>query len=143
VFPIWQVNDTCQSQKAPCYFDKTRVVDRLPLFSCISLPAEECDLYFDTNPDLQNTFGRVGYNLQLVATVSRASTNPSQLNLTNLAFGGYIYDFYQWNPAENFKDHAAAAVQAGFNSLGNGGQIYGTTVNLLTSGLDGFSWIFQ
>jgi hypothetical protein len=76
VFPIWQVNDTCQSQKAPCYFDKTRVVDRPPLFSCISLPAEECDLYFDTNPDLQNTFSLVYCKMSLKRSLFLTQNEP-------------------------------------------------------------------
>jgi hypothetical protein len=146
VFPAWQVADTCQSGVPSCYFDTdpSVEVDKPPLFPCATAPATECDLTFITDPDLQNSFGRVGYNLQLVATVSRSSTNPAQFVLTNLAFSGYIYDFYEWNPAESATlDQKASAVQAGYGTLGQGGQIYGTTVYLLTTGLNSFTWTFQ
>jgi hypothetical protein len=102
-------------------------------------------MYHDqaSDPDLFNSFGRVGYNVQVVVTASRSNANPSQFVTSNVAINGYIYDFYQWNPAAGTLDSLLSTIQAGYNTLGQGGQIYGTTVQLFSAGLSGFTWTFQ
>jgi hypothetical protein len=102
----------------------------------------ECDLIFINDADLRNAFGRVGYSLVIQATVSRSVANPtSQFVLQSLSVSGYIYDQYEFNPfianslplGINFGDHQMADVQAGYMSLGNGGQVYQTYVVLVTN----------
>ena len=132
-----------------------------PIFPCQSGSytdrSTECDLTFITNTDLHNAFGRVGYNLAIQATISRSSTNPSsQFVLNSVAVVGFIYDHYQWNPFQPGvtipipmaeitvpADHELADMQAGFLSLGSGGMVYQSQVNLNSPALTGINYTFQ
>jgi hypothetical protein len=130
---------------AAAYFqsEADQQVDKPPIFPCASGDSSmECDLIFAKDADLQNSFGRVGYGLTIQATVSRSVANPtSQFVLQSLSVSGYIYDEYEFNPfmdnlnlmGINFGDHQMADVQAGYMSLGNGGQVYQTYVVLATN----------
>ncbi len=141
-FPAWVVYGACsRGLTAKCYsspsqFDPTpsTQVDIPPLFPCLPGPppgqpaGTECDLTFANTTDLKYTFGRVGYNLELQATLS--PSGPSQFGVTSLLVFGYIYDYYQWNPVFSWADQAFSDVQAGFGTLGAGGQVFKTQVNL-------------
>jgi hypothetical protein len=103
-FPAWVVYGACsRGLTAKCYsspsqFDPTpsTQVDIPPLFPCLPGPppgqpaGTECDLTFANTTDLKYTFGRVGYNLELQATLS--PSGPSQFGVTSLLVFGYIYD---------------------------------------------------
>jgi hypothetical protein len=146
-FPLWQVYGRCPRAGNNCLADDypsafvltpSVQVDIPPLFPCLPTPppdqpaGTECELTFTTSQDLYLTFGRVGYNLQLQATVS--PSGPSQFNVTSVLVVGYIYDYYQWNPVMGPPDQGLSDVQAGYGpqgtGLGTGGQVFETRVNL-------------
>ena len=151
--PTWSVIVGCPTDPdhgcppgtpAAAYFQSSAVqqVDIPAIFPCYSDSGMECDLIFINDADLRNAFGRVGYSLVIQATVSRSVANPtSQFVLQSLSVSGYIYDQYELNPfianslplGINFGDHQMADVQAGYMSLGNGGQVYQTYVVLVTN----------
>jgi hypothetical protein len=73
---------------------------------------------------------------------------------------GFIYDTYQFNPAVhgtsvplitlmtgNYVDYYAANLQAGFGTLGSGGQIFASQVRVDTPALSGsngaYSYVIQ
>jgi hypothetical protein len=73
---------------------------------------------------------------------------------------GFIYDTYQFNPAVhgtsvplitlmtgNYVDYYAANLQAGFGTLGSGGQIFASQVRVDTPSLSGsngaYSYVIQ
>jgi hypothetical protein len=108
------------------------------------MPNVECDLTFLTDADLFYAFGRVGYSLSIQATVSPSTSNPnSQWVLTSLLVSGYIYDYYQWNPAFGTFDYAAADIQSGYTGLGSSGGVYETSVNVYTPALTGITFTFH
>jgi hypothetical protein len=138
-FPTWVVT-------SPSAFDTSPAseADRPPLFPCATMPNVECDLTFLTDADLFYAFGRVGYSLSIQATVSPSTSNPnSQWVLTSLLVSGYIYDYYQWNPAFGTFDYAAADIQSGYTGLGSSGGVYETSVNVYTPALTGITFTFH
>ena len=90
---------------------------------------------FQTDRDLSVAFGRAGYSLSIAAKISRPSTNPgAPITTTSVAVSGYVYDEYQWNSAVNQRP---AAIQAGYNTLGNGGKVFRDKVQILAPPVNG------
>jgi hypothetical protein len=164
-FPFWTVIGACSQQAdqnctpgTPSYFSTAPadLADQPLLFPCAFNQSLECDLTFSAanSMDLHLAYGRVGYNLMLQATVSPSASNPtSQFVLTSLTVAGWIYDYYQWDPANGTQvppvpplslkfDWQCADVQAGYNTLGPGGQVYQTQVNV-TGPVAGVTFTFQ
>jgi len=115
-----------------------------PLFPCNTAhgtPSNpECDLTFTTSGVLNHAFGRAGYSLTVVATVARSSANPSsQFVLSSVVVSGYIYDYYQWDPAVNpwladlQTGYMGPGCGSGYLPSGCGGLIYEDQVSLLTA----------
>jgi hypothetical protein len=114
-FPPWPIGVDIQEA----------TVDRPKLF------IKQIDFGFDF--DLQLTFGRAGLNASIQVTAGRSLSNPSQIGVASASLNGSLSDAYQWNCYENFLDsRAAAAVKAGYGSVGNGGSIFKSEVKLDT-----------
>jgi hypothetical protein len=83
-------------------------------------------------PDSKDLFLAYGTTQSLNATVSATVVvNPSQqLELIQLLINGNIQDTYAWDYERGGVDAQAATIQAGFGTLGQGGQVYKTVVDL-------------
>jgi len=150
--PPWQAIGCWSVPNANCtglpetthYPNNGSEVDRPPLFPCatsqgalptgvqpnmLAFPGVQCDLRLETDPNLKAAFGRVGYNFAIIAHVSRANPNV----VSSVSLSGYIYDTYQWNPAEGANDYHLANIQGGFSTLGVGGHLYKTQVQVDTT----------
>jgi hypothetical protein len=153
-FPAWVVIGGCSQRAArlagaaPCTaaseFTADPVVeaDLPPLFPCQSMPGVECDLTFnqETDPDLFNAFGRVGYQLSVTATVSLSVIGAPVYKLDAVAVTGFIYDYYQFNPTQAVSDYYAADLQSGYTAPGDGGQVYRSGVNVYGALAIGFTF---
>jgi hypothetical protein len=106
----------------------------------LNLAGVECEFIFQASNglNLNEAFGRVGYNFTVLPTVN------AQFGVTNISLVGKTYDIYQWNPAMGALDKDFANIQAGFGSFSSSaGQIFVTTVQIDTPSLSGFSYTIK
>ncbi len=83
-----------------------------------------CDLYY--------AFGKADFeNVKVIAKVKRDADN--NVDLVSVSIIGNLKDLYDWDYGDSvnvFFDPHGAAIQAGYSTLGNGGQVFRVIVKL-------------
>ncbi len=132
---------------APTVYSYFRANPNASLNTFTGVPLNATSIQFVANdPDLAIAFGGAGLtNVSFNFTVQREQPSGDLVVTTLSIVSGDLIDIYNWNYADGSLASLAAEVQAGYPTLGTGGQVFGEDVQLqgeLPQPLIGVIWDF-